>query len=204
MIEVATASHDVHIQHRAATAVRWRARVRHAAESLAMHSDTKSTCHGTVHLLMEVHHVQRITHLLLMHEWVAAGRIATLIDHHVVDAHLALPSTLLRGHRHVIRLVHRVLVRIGLMVIADLARFALRVLRLRIRILHDLVHVYFVAHRRWRLRVLLSVTTTAVIVEVIWILHSSQLMTLSMMDVVLASARGCTSRIRIDAADTIV
>lgn len=115
-----------------------------------MYSNTETTRHGTVHLLVEVHHVQRITHLLLMHEYVAAGGIL-LVDHHIINAHLALPATLLRSHRHVIRLIHRVLVRRGLMMTADLARLSLRVLCLRIRIFHDFMHVDLVAHRRWRL-----------------------------------------------------
>ena len=96
-----------------------------------MHSDAETTGHGTVHLLVEVHHVQRIAHLLLMHEHVAAGGIL-LVDHHIVDADLALPATLLRSHRHVVRLVHRVLVRRGLVMAADLARLSLRILRLRV------------------------------------------------------------------------
>ena len=109
-----------------------------------MHANAKATRHGPVHLLVEVHHVQRITHQLLMHHDIAARRILLLVYHHIVDADLTLAPTLLRSHRHVIRLVHRVLVRVGL-VTGNFAWLTLRVLRLGIRILHDFVHVYFVA-----------------------------------------------------------
>lgn len=92
-----------------------------------MHSDAETAGHGTVHLLVEVHHMQRITHLLLMHEHVAARGIL-LVDHHIVNTNLALPPTLLRSHGHVIRLIHCVLVRGSLVMTTDLACLSLSIL----------------------------------------------------------------------------
>lgn len=201
--EVATAGQNVHVEHRAAAAVRRCARVRHASEALAMHADSEAARHRTVHLLVEVHHVQRVAQLLLMHEYIGSSRIA-LIDHHIVDAHLALSSALLGRHWHVIGLIHSVLVRGALVMAADLTGLALRILRFRVRILHDLVHVYLVPHRWRRLRVLLRIAIAAMIVEVVRVLHSRELVALPVVNIVLASARGRASWIGIDAADAIV
>lgn len=185
--EITTASHNIHVKHGATAAIRWSTCIRHTSESLTVHTDAETAGHGTVHLLVEVHHVQRIAHLLLMHEHVAAGWIL-LVNHHIVDADLALPATLLRSHRHVVRLVHRVLVRRALVMAADLTRLSLRVLCLRIRILHDFVHVDLIAHGWWRLRILLSVTIATVVVQVVCILHSGHLVALTVVNVVLAAA----------------
>ena len=129
LCEIATTRHNVHIEHGTSAAIRWCTCVRHSSKALSMHTNAKTARHGPIHLLVEVHHVQRITHLLLVHHDIAARRILLLVYHHIVDANLTLAPTLLRSHRHVIRLVHRVLVRVGL-VTSNLALLALRILRL--------------------------------------------------------------------------
>lgn len=89
LVEVTTASHNVHVYHRATAAVGRGTRIRHATETaLAMHSNAKAGRHWP-HLAVEVHHVQWVTHLLLDHH------VASLVAHHVVDRHLAFSSTLL-------------------------------------------------------------------------------------------------------------
>ena len=152
---------------------------------------------------MEIHHVQRITHLLLMHEHVATSWIL-LVDHHIVNAHLALPTTLLRSHGHVIRLIHCVLMSCGLMMTSYLACLSLCVLCLRIWIFHDFMHVDFVANRWWWLWILLSVTIATMIVQIVCILHSRQLVALTVVNVVLATTWGCATWIRINTTNTIV
>ena len=141
--EVAAAGQNVHVHHRAPTAVRWCASVRHASKTaLPMDPHPETLTHRT-HLLVKVHHMQRITHLLLKH-----NVIGLVVVHHVVDGHLALSPALLRSHWHMVRLVHRVLVR-------TLPRLVFsRVLRFLVRILHYLVHLDFVPDRRRRLRIL--------------------------------------------------
>jgi hypothetical protein len=85
---------------------------------------------------MEVHHMKWVTgrHLLLDH-------LISLIVHHVVDGHLTLPSALLRGHWHVVGLVHRILMALTLFLLA-------RILRFLIRIFHDFVHLNLVSDGR--------------------------------------------------------
>ena len=201
--KVATASQNIHIQHWTATTIWWSSSVRHTSETLAMHSYSHTTSHLTIHLLVEIHHMQRITHLLLMHKHVCITRIS-LIDHHIVDANLAFSTTLLWGHRHVFGLVHGVLMSGSLMMTTDFATLTLRVLCFRIRILHNFVHVNLISNGGWWLWVLLGVTIAAVIIKIVCVLHSRKLMTLPMMDIVLASARCCASWIWIDAANTII
>ena len=66
------------------------------------------------------------------------------------------------------------------------------------------MHVDLVAYGWRRLRILLSVTIAAVVVQVVCILHPGQLVALTVVNVVLA-ATGCSaSWIRVNATDTIV
>ena len=204
LCKVAAASQDVHIQHWTATTIWWSSRVRHASEALTMHAYSHSTGHLTVHLLVEVHHVQWVSHLLLMHKYVCIIGIS-LINHHIVDANLTFSPTLLRRHRHVIWLVHGILMSGTLVMVANLTTLPLRILCFRIRILHYLVHMNLISDRRWRLWVLLSVTITSMIIKVVCVLlHSRKLMTLPMMNIIFASARCCASRIWINTTNSII
>lgn len=73
------------------------------------------------------------------------------VDHHIIDADLAFPSTLLRCHRSMMaRLIHSILVCSSRMLHShSLSSLALSILGLRIGILHDFVHVNLVPNR-WR------------------------------------------------------
>lgn len=108
----------VHVHHGAATAVWWSSCVRHSAEStLAMHANAEPRRHRP-HLPVEIHHVQRVArHLLLDHH------VGTLVRHHVIDGDLAFSAALLRGHWHVVRLVHRVLVTLPCFCFRSILRF---------------------------------------------------------------------------------
>lgn len=81
-----------------------------------MDADTETGGHGP-HLLVEVHHMERIaSHLLLHHD------VVGLVAHHVVYRHLALSPALLRSHRHVVRLVHRILMALPCLVLSCVLR----------------------------------------------------------------------------------
>lgn len=94
----------------------------------------QSHSHGLAHLV----------HLLETHAIHGLQWVYLLVDH-VVDADLRLPSALLRGHRQVVRLVHGVLV---------LRFLGVQAIVLCVRVLHDLVHLNFVPHAWWRIRIL--------------------------------------------------
>ena len=81
---------------------------------------------------MEVHHVQRVTHLLLHYY------VVSLVAYHIVDRHLTLPPALLRCHWHVVGLVHGVLVTLACILLAI-------VLVLLVRVLHYFVHLDLVS-----------------------------------------------------------
>lgn len=131
-------------------------------------------------LALQTHaHCLHLVHLLEVNTVHGLERIHLLVDH-VIDADLRLSSTLLWGHWQVVRLIHRVLI----------LRFLwVQPVVLCVWILHYLVHLDFVSYAWWR----------------VWVLKvvESLLVRILLMDVVLWSSRSLTSRIRIDATDTL-
>ena len=133
---------------------------------------------------MEIHHLQRIHHLISTLDVV-------LIVHHVVNRYLTLPPALLRCHRHVVRLVHRILI---------LTILVLLIITLGIWVLHYFVHLDLVSNwRRW-LRILHCVKILLLLQLLLQLIRSQVLL----MDVVFASSRSSATGIRIDASNTIV
>lgn len=120
-------THHVDQHTLAATAVRSSSSVRHAAnEGLALET------HSHLAHLVEVH-LQRVDLAI------------SIVVHHIVDAHLGFPPTLLRSHWQMVTLIHGILI---------LALLAILSVTLLIRILHYFVHLNFVSHRWRRLRAL--------------------------------------------------
>ena len=101
-----------------------------------------------------------------------------LLIEHIVYTDLRLPPWLLWCHWQVVWLIHRELILLFLLV----------PVAFHIRVFHNFVHLDFVAHARWRLR----------------ILHVVHCEILVLVDVVLAASWGCASWIRVDASDSLV
>lgn len=178
--------HHVHVHHWASAAFRWCAGVwETTAEAAARSSSMVHTnaTHWHSHLLMEVDDMKWVHHLLVL----------TSLIYHVVNRHLALSPRLLWRHRHVIRLIHGVLVL--LLVLSCVWPWLL------VWILYYFVHLNFVTNGWWRLRVLQVVhvwasttSTDAAAASVVLLL----------MDIVLTATRRCASWVWIDASNSVV